>query len=143
MRVVLALMLSWGLLFGELYKIEDFEADLFSRHGNKLKKVQMQLMLEGENLRQNDYKILDALNVVISSFYIEDLFTSKGKERFKSLLRKYLLKKYMIDPDFIYILRLDLKEQVDIDTLLEKLKTLETSQIKAPRTAPPSDLMQE
>ncbi len=103
----------------------DFEADIFSKEGNKLKKIELSVMFEGENVRAADYKLLDALNVVISSFYLEDLFTSKGKERFKALLRQYILKKYMIDVDFIYILKLDIKERIDIDTLLERLRQLQ------------------
>ncbi len=126
-RVLIPLLFASSLLFGELYKVPDFETDIFSKEGNKLKKIELSIMFDGENVRAADYKLLDALNVVISSFYLEDLFTSKGKERFKKLLRQYILKKYMIDIDFIYILKLDIKERIDIDMLLQKLKKIEYS----------------
>ena len=123
-KAFFALLFASSLLYGELYKIPDFEADLFSKEGDKLRKIELSIMFDGENTRANDYKLLDALNVVISSFYIEDLFTSKGKERFKDLLQKYILKKYMLDIDFIYILRLTMHDQIDADTLLQKIENV-------------------
>ena len=124
-KALFALLFASSLVYGELYKIPDFEADLFSKQGNKLKKIELSIMFDGDNVRVNDYKLLDALNVVISSFYIEDLFTSQGKERFKDLLKKYILKKYMLDIDFIYILHLTIHEQIDVDTLLQKIEKVE------------------
>ncbi|GEM_PF-3139431 len=120
-RILIPLLFVSSLLFGELYKVPDFEADIFSKDGNKLKKIELSIMFDGDNVRENDYKLLDALNIVISSFYIEDLFTSKGKERFKTLLKQYIMKKYMLDIDFIYILRLDIKERIDVDELLKRI----------------------
>jgi len=124
-KVFLLLLFTGSMLYGELLKIPDFEADLFSKQGNKLRKIELSIMFDGDNVRTNDYKLLDALNVVISSFYIEDLFTSQGKERFKDLLQKYILKKYMMDIDFIYILRLTIHEEIDVDQLLQKIEKLE------------------
>ena len=124
-KAFFALLFTSSLLYGELYKIPDFEADLFSKEGNKLKKIELSIMFDGDNVRANDYKLLDALNVVISSFYIEDLFTSQGKERFKDLLKKYIMKKYMLDIDFIYILHLTIHEQIDVDTLLKKIEKVD------------------
>ncbi len=124
-KALFALLFASSLLYGELYKIPDFEADLFSKQGNKLKKIELSIMFDGDNVRANDYKLLDALNVVISSFYIEDLFTSQGKERFKDLLKKYIMKKYMLDIDFIYILHLTIHEQIDVDTLLQKIEKVQ------------------
>ena len=124
-KALFTLLFASSLLYGELYKIPDFEADLFSKQGNKLKKIELSIMFDGDNVRANDYKLLDALNVVISSFYIEDLFTSQGKERFKDLLKKYIMKKYMLDIDFIYILHLTIHEQIDVDTLLQKIEKVQ------------------
>ena len=135
-RVLIPLLFASSLLFGELYKVPDFEADIFSKEGNKLKKIELSIMFDGENVRAADYKLLDALNVVISSFYLEDLFTSKGKERFKKLLRQYILKKYMIDIDFIYILKLDIKERINIDELLERLQHLQKNRSQSGRKSP-------
>jgi len=143
-KFFLLLLLASSLLYGELYKIPDFEADLFSKEGNKLKKIELSIMFDGDNLHTDDYKLLDALNVVISSFYIEDLFTSKGKERFKTLLKNYILKKYMMDIDFIYILHLTLHEQIDTDQLLKKIEKLEKGMapVKSGKTTPISPKQQ-
>ncbi len=118
---LIALLLS-SLLYADKYKVNNFESDIFSKDGNNLKKVKMSLIFEGRDLKENDYKILDTLNIIVSSFYVEDLFTSQGKERFKTLLTQYISKKYMIDIDFIYIIKFETKQDVDVDRLIQKLK---------------------
>ena len=130
-------MLAGSLLFGELYKVENFETDIFSKKGNQLQKIEMTLMFEGDNLSANDYKLLDALNIIISSFYIEDLFTSKGKEHFKALLKKFLMKKYMLDIEFIYIIKLERKPEIDSKSLLQQLEKLQGT-LQEKRTKKPS-----
>ncbi len=124
-KIFLSLILMSSLLFGELYKVENFETDIFSKKGNQLQKVEMTLMFEGENLSKNDYRVLDALNIIVSSFYIEDLFTSRGKERFKALLKTFLMKKYMLDVDFIYIIKIERKPQIDTQSLMEQIEKLQ------------------
>lgn len=131
-KIVFALICSVSLLFGELYKVDNFETDIFSKKGNTLKKIELSLIFEGDNLSQNDYKLLDGLNIIISSFYIEDLFTSKGKERFKSLLKQFLLKKYMLDIDAIYFLKFDIKPPIDcnnLEKILQKLQIQKKSSV--------------
>ncbi len=108
--------------YAQLYKVPDFQSDIFSKDGNRLKKVELSLIFEGEDVQQDNYKILDALNIVVSSFYIEDLFTSKGKERFKTVLKQYIAKKYMIDIDFIYIIKFNIKQSVDLDKIVQELE---------------------
>ncbi len=121
-KLLLSLTLTLSLLWGELYRVDHFTTDIFSRKGNSLTKIDMNIMFEGEKLRENDYRLLDALNVIVSSFYLEDLFTSKGKERFKKLLKAYILKKYMLDIDFVYILKMEIVPQIDTEKLLQQLK---------------------
>ncbi len=118
----LLLLLTTSLL-GEVYSVNNFESDIFSRNGNKLKKVAMSLRIEGRDLKENDYKITDALNIIISSFYMEDLFTSQGKERFKTSLSKYLEKKYSVEADTIYLQKFKLSQaSTDVDELIAALK---------------------
>ncbi len=136
-KVLPVLFFLVSLLQAEIYKVDHFESDIFSKKGNALKKVELSLIFEGENLSRNDYKLLDALNIIISSFYLEDLFTSKGKERFKRLLKQFLLKKYMLDVDAIYLLKFDIKPALNCDkleTLLQKLQSKRsvTTEKKAP-----------
>ncbi len=122
-KILLLILILCISAYAELYKVPDFESDIFSKDGNKLKKIEMSLIFEGQDLKQNDYKLLDALNIVVSSFYLEDLFTSQGKERFKTLLKQYVAKKYMLDIDFIYIIKFNIKQSVDIDTIVRDLET--------------------
>ena len=129
-KVLLTLLCSATLLFGEIYRVDNFQTDIFSKKGNTLHKISLSLLFEGENLSQNDYKLLDALNIVISSFYIEDLFTSLGKERFKKLLRQYLLKKYMLDLDAIYLLKFDIVPKFDMQKLEQLLTKIEEREQK-------------
>ncbi len=93
MKKIALILLIVSYLFADTIHIDKLQSDLFSKDGNKLKKIEISLQLEGRSLRTNRHKILDALNIILSSFYIEDLFTSKGKERFKEQLKKYIEKK--------------------------------------------------
>jgi len=122
-KFLLVLLLIQLSLLAEVYKVTNFESDIFSRDGNRLKKVTLSLRIEGRDLQENDYKITDALNIIVSSFYLEDLFTSKGKEQFKSALTKYLEKKYGVEADSIYLKKFKLSENsLDIDELVRALK---------------------
>jgi uncharacterized protein (DUF2252 family) len=122
-KVVFLSLLLWTSLIAEVYNVEDFESDIFSRNGNRLKKVSLSLRIEGRDLKENDYKITDALNIIISSFYLEDLFTSKGKEQFKKSLSKYLEKKYSVEADAIYLKKFSLiQTPIEIETLISALK---------------------
>ncbi len=122
-KITLLILLFSTLCKAQMYRVDNFKSDIFSRETKSLKQIEISLIFEGEDIKAKDYKILDALNIVVSSFYIEDLFTSKGKERFKELLKRYILKKYMIDIDFIYIQSLGIKQYVDIDKIIDKIET--------------------
>ncbi len=122
-RNFIVFLLCSGLLLAEVYKVSQFESDIFSRDGNRLKKVSLSLRLEGRYLQENDYKITDALNIIISSFYLEDLFTSKGKEQFKTALMHYLEKKYSVEVESIYLEKFKLiNAPFDTDSLIRALK---------------------
>ncbi len=86
----------------ETFMVDDFEATLFSKASGTLQ-VQGSFIFEGRDVDIYDFKIIDALNVVIGSFYAEDLLTSKGKEAFKTTLIKYVQEKYALDIDTLYI----------------------------------------
>ena len=121
-RVWIALLLSFSL-FADSIDLVEFESDLFSKNSKLLKKISITLHLNGENLELNSYSIQDALNIIISSYYIEDLLTSKGKEEFKKAYKKYLKERYNIKIDKIYILKLvQINQLPDIDLLIDALK---------------------
>ena len=110
-------------LFSGVFEIKEFESDIFSRDGNKLRQVALSMWMEGENLDKYGYQITDALNIIISSFYLEDLFTSKGKEQFKASLKKYTKKKYGITINTLYLNKFKrANTALDADEIVEALR---------------------
>ncbi len=110
-------------LVANTVKIDNFQTDIFSQNSQNLKKIKLDLIFDiNSTTPVLEYKIKDALNIVISSFYIESLFTSKTKESFKELLKSYLLKKYGINVLNIYIQNMQIVNQIDLDELVKKLK---------------------
>jgi uncharacterized protein (DUF2252 family) len=122
MKKIALFILLATFLSADVVEINDFESDLFSKDRNHLKKVEFSLLFDGRDLQENRHKIVDALNIVISSFYIEDLFTSKGKERFKVVLTKYLSRKYAIDIDDIFIQKFKMVDNVSVDAFIDALR---------------------
>ncbi len=123
MKKIACLLLIVSSLFSDTIHVDKLQSDLFSKEGNKLKKIEISLQLEGRSLRTNRHKIIDALNIILSSFYIEDLFTSKGKERFKEQLKRYIQKKYQVDIDFVYLKSFQLKyESASVEEFINALK---------------------
>ncbi len=118
--------------FADLIKVNDFEVDLFSNKSTNLKKVELSLMFEGRDIEGKREEVVDALNIVISSFYIEELFTSLGKERFKKALIAYASKKYDVDIDNIFIRRMVLKQEngVSVEEFIKALKEEGYTKIK-------------
>ncbi len=107
-------------LWAEAIPIVNFQTNLFSRNSQNLKKISMDLVIE-TNGSVAVYKIKDGLNIVISSFFIEDLFTSQVKEEFKELLKSYVKQKEGIDIKKIYIEKMEIENQVDLDELVKKI----------------------
>lgn len=66
-------------------EIDKIRTDLYSKSGaNVLKKVEI-FEFDGNNLKENENKLIDAVNTVISGFFYEDIFTEIGKNNFKKL----------------------------------------------------------
>ena len=118
----LACLLS---LQAQTLRVNHFTTDIFSSTSKKLKKVDINLIIEGRYVEDEKYKVIDALNVVIGSFYVENLATSQGKENLKKLLKEYSAKKHDVDIDDVYILSFridDDKIPFSLDDLIKKLK---------------------
>ncbi len=111
-------------LLAQTVKIDNFQTDIFSKNSQNLKKIKLDLVFDiNSTLPTPEYKLKDGLNIVISSFYIESLFTSQTKENFKKLLKNYLLKKHNINVSNIYIDDMQIVNQIDLEKLVEKLKS--------------------
>jgi hypothetical protein len=116
-------LLSTFLYAQESFVIDDFEATLYSKLAkNGTKNIQTSIIFEGRYVEENDFKITDALNVVIGSFYAEDLLTSKGKQALKAGLIKYVSDKYGIDIDNIYIQKLRVVNNTTAQKIIDALK---------------------
>lgn len=124
MRILIFLFLSLFFIQAQSLKIEDLRTELYSKEGkNILKKIELSLEFEGENLEQN--KLKDSTNTVISSFFYEDIFTELGKLRFKQSLSRYIKQKYKIDIKEVYIIKLKGVQKFDIEELKSFLKDYE------------------
>lgn len=106
----------------EVLSVDEFDATIFSKSSKAMVQVQTSIIFEGRDVDVNDFRIIDALNVVIGSFYVEDLLTSKGKEGLKATLISYIQKKYALDIDNIYIQKLYINEETTADKIIEALK---------------------
>ncbi|RUM66777.1 MAG: hypothetical protein DSZ06_02635 [Sulfurospirillum sp.] len=124
MRLFLVSILLISSLIADSVDMIDFESDLFSKDNHHLKKVVISLHLEGKNLQENSYALQDSLNILISSYYLEDLLTSQGKEQFKKDFINYLSNRYKVQINNIYIIKLTrIKGIDDIDELIQRLKS--------------------
>ncbi|AJC92080.1 hypothetical protein CSUB8523_0546 [Campylobacter subantarcticus LMG 24377] len=124
MKRIVILFFSFCGIYANSLSIEDFRTDLYSKVGNNtLKKIEITLDFEGENLDQK--KIIDALNTIVSSYFYEDLFTEVGKNNFKETLLKFSNKKYKTQIKNIYILKINSVAQFDIEELKRFVKDLE------------------
>lgn len=120
------------ILNASTLQINKLQTDLYSKSTpNTLKKVELSLEFEGENVAQNKNKIIDSIHTIISAFFYEDLFTELGKNNFKKTLEKFIEKKYKLKIDDMYILSLNSVEKFDIEELKNFLQSVETQEENA------------
>ena len=142
MKKIFALAFAAVMAFAETLNIDNFETDLYSRDAkSSIKKVSISLRLEGRDVVDNEAYVLAALNVVIGSFYVEDLLTSLGKEKFKETLAKYTAKKHSVDIDEVLIISLKTVREPNIEELLEALKNVKTTGSKRSQKEQVEDIL--
>ena len=133
MKKIFALAFAAVMAFAETLSIDGLENDLYSRDkSNSIQKVSVSLRGSGRDVVDNEAYVLDAVNIVIGSFYLEDLLTSLGKEKFKETLVKYAAKKHSVDIDEVLILSLKVMREPKIDELIKALKDNKTAISEAP-----------
>ena len=142
MKKIFVLAFAAVMAFAETLNIDNFETDLYSRDAkSSIKKISVSLRLEGRDVADNEAYVLDALNVVIGSFYVEDLLTSLGKEKFKDTLAKYTAKKHSVDIDEVLIISLKTVREPNIEELLEALKNVKTTGSKRSQKEQVEDIL--
>ncbi|WP_086232724.1 hypothetical protein [Campylobacter devanensis] len=124
-KIFMFWLILCGISFGDVVSVEGFESDLYSKYDvNNLKKISMDLEIITRDDNVARAPIYDALNIVVGSFYAEDIMTSKGKESFKSTLTKYIDKKHSITIDDIYIIRLKFVDETNIQKILDAIRDM-------------------
>lgn len=113
-------ILEFHALFGADFEIKNLEVDLYSKTSSEMKKISMDLHIFTNEVAKSS-AIKDAINVIVSSFYAQDLMSSKGKEAFKEAIKKYSASKYKIKIDDVYILSLKEIDNIDIARLVKHL----------------------
>ncbi len=141
----LVLLLQFSLS-AEMLQLDHFKANVFSKTDKKPVEINLSLMIDGRDVKSEEHKVIDALNVVIGSYYAEDLVTSKGKELLKSTLIAYTRKVHSLDIDTIFIKELTVRMTPTTQEIIEALKKegLFQQQSSAPKQQyqqlPPLDL---
>ena len=121
----LFLSLVFGVFaFADVLKVSDFQTDIYSKAGQNLtKKISMNLEVVGRDVEENEAYVLDAINVVVGSFYVEDILTSMGKEKFKELCMKYAAKKHSLDIDDVLILNIKVINNLELSEIIKAIKS--------------------
>lgn len=109
-------------LCAETLVLDHFRANVFSKADKKPVEVNVGLIFEGDEVKHLEYKVIDALNIVIGSYYAEDLVTSRGKELLKSTLIAYAKKIHSLTIDSIYIKELTVKTNPTTQEIVEAIK---------------------
>ena len=119
-KIAVILLLAVLGLYAQMLNVDDFSAEVFSRATKKPVAINLSMMFEGRYVEEESYKIIDALNIVVGSFYLEDLITSQGKQKLKEAIKSYTTSQYSIDIDNIYIQ--SLKSQPNTQEIIDALK---------------------
>lgn len=121
-RVLTAFLLLHISLFAETLVLERFKANVFAKSDKKPVEVTVGLIFEGKEVKLYEYKVVDALNIVIGSYFAEDLVTSRGKELLKATLIAYAKKTHALVIDTVYIKELTVKTNPTTQEIVEAIK---------------------
>lgn len=121
-QILLIMLLASGIL-ADVLQIRDFSTDVYSKAAaNATKKISLDLEVIGTDMEENEPYVLDALNIIIGSFYIEDLLTSRGKEKLKSEFMKYANKKHSTNIDNVLIMGLKVVDDLSLEKVIAAIK---------------------
>jgi hypothetical protein len=121
-RLLAAILLLHVSLFAETLVLEHFKTNVFAKTDKKPVEVTVGLVFEGNDVKKNEHKVVDALNIVIGSYFAEDLVTSRGKELLKSTLIAYAKKTHNLVIDSVYIQELTVKTNPTTQEIVDAIK---------------------
>ena len=142
-RIFIAFLLLHVSLFAETLAIEHFKANVFAKSDKKPVEVTLGLIFEGNDIKKNEYKAIDALNIVIGSYYAEDLVTSRGKELLNATLIAYAKKTHNITIDSVFIKELTVKTNPTTQEIVEAIKKEGVFQQQQQNAAPKQQQSQQ
>ena len=116
------LIFSSSFLWAETISIDHFRANVFSKAEKKPVDVNLSIVVEGADVKKNEHKVIDTLNIVIGSYYSEDLVTSRGKELLKATMVAYAKKTHNLVIDSVFIKELVVKTTPSTQEIVEALK---------------------
>lgn len=140
-RFLVALFFLHVNLVANTLSVNNFKANVFSKTDKKPVEATLSLILEGKDVDVYERKVVDALNVVIGSYFAEDLITSKGKELLKATLIAYAKKTHNLTIDIVYIKDLVIKINPSVQEIVDALKK-EGLFNPAPKQQPQQQLQQ-
>ncbi|AHJ13281.1 hypothetical protein [Sulfurospirillum multivorans] len=121
-RIFIVFLLLHVSLFAETLVLENFKTNVFAKSDKKPVEAMVALIFEGKEVKLYEYKVVDALNIVIGSYFAEDLVTSRGKELFKATLIAYAKKTHGLVIDAVYIKELTVKTNPSTKEIVDAIK---------------------
>ncbi len=121
-RVLGVVFLLHVSLWAEMLVLDNFHANVFGKTDKKPVELSLGLIVEGATVKRDEHKVVDALNIVIGSYYAEDLVTSRGKEVLKSTLIVYAKKVHSLTIDTVYIKDLTIKINPSVKEIVDAIK---------------------
>ncbi|MBE3605451.1 hypothetical protein CCAL13119_00560 [Campylobacter sp. RM13119] len=136
MKELFLIMIFSAFAFCDVLRVSDFQTDIYSKSGvNITKKINLNLEVVGRDMNDNESYVLDALNIIIGSFYVEDILTSMGKEKFKETFIKYAAKKHTLDIDDVLILNIKVINNLELNEIINAIKSQNLCQSPLPQDA--------
>ena len=127
-KLIFILFLQYLLLGADAMTINSFETDVLNKQG-KIVSIETSFRIEGRDLENDKYKIMDSLHIVIGGYTLDDLITSRGKRWLKTEFKKMMDKEYGVDIEAIYISKFKVRSKnskyndKDIKELIQLLKS--------------------
>jgi len=127
-KLLFLLIFPFFLFSADTMSINSFEIDVSNEEG-KIVTISTSFRIEGRDLEDEKYKIMDTLHIVIGDYTINDLITSRGKRWLKAEFKKAMDKEYGIDIEAIYISKFKIKskstkyDDTEIKELIQLLKS--------------------
>ena len=113
MKKILLLLFFTYLLLADTLTIDRLETTLPQKGGKGPINVDISLVLQGRDLAQNRYRLMDVIQTALGRLDADTLLTARGKKALKKSIIQTADNKYGIEVDFVFIQNV----QLQLDTL--------------------------